>query len=956
MLSLSSLASASGAADYYAQDNYYTADEASGASLWQGEGAEMLGLSGEVDAATFSAVLAGHLPDGSDIGARRGDHRPGLDLTFSAPKSLSLLALVGQDKRIVDALRGSVAATLKWAEKNLIETRVWNADEKRQTIEKSGNMIAATFLHDVNRNKEPQLHVHAVLANATKASDGQWHALRNDAFYQAQHLLGAVHNAELRQRIEALGYETMPARNPIDGAFEIKGVDRKTIDAFSTRSLEIRAALAQQGRGTAREREIAALATRQGKVEDMSPEDRQTKWQEVADKAGFAPQPLIDAALSRSTHQATFWTRLTDGIRGISAKGLKLASAMGITPKDGDPLVPERMGRLDPLSYAAAQAVASAARELGEREAAFSRHDLIRAALERGGPLTVTDIEKRIAVLEGKAILIGNERMMTSEATLRLEQHIITAAHMGRGHAAPIIDKTEAAFRVQAVARDMGLRRLNAGQEQAATTILSGRDRIMIVQGGAGVGKSAALGPVAQIVREEGRVLYALAPIGRTAREFGEKTGAKGMTVHSFLARYSHSPDNHADLKGAVIMVDEASMLGNETLARLVDLANSTGAERLILAGDTKQLPAIDAGKPFALMQDHGITTSSVTENLRAASPQMKALVTALEGNDIVKAFEILKPSTIAVPHQAVPVHAAKMWAALPKDERDKTLLLASGRVMRSAANEAAQAELKARGELGSISLPLTVFDRFTITREGARQIKAYREGRIVEFRSAIRSQGISKGERMTIRATGNGKVDLIDRHGELRQFDPSRLPRNLSHDAVTLFQNKELTLHEGDRIRWTDNDRQRDLLNGDMAHVGRIDGDSMTVITRSGEEHRLGRDDPMLKRLDLAYAINVHVAQGMTSPHGIVVMSERERMLNSAQSFLVAMTRIAEKVTLVVDKADGLERTIMRNPGGKSSAIETAQTATKLQLPLPEKAITLDEPQTRQRDRGMEL
>lgn len=270
MINLAAVSSASGAGQYYSQDNYYTSSELTGASQWVGRGAEELDLRGLVDEQGFVAVLAGKLPDGSSIPIVHGEHRPGVDLTFSAPKSISLLALVGRDERIVGAFRESVNATLCWTEKNIVEARVWDPKARVQVAEKTGNMVAATFLHDVNRNNEPQLHIHAVIANATKASDGKWHAVHNDQLYRNQHLIGAVHNAELRSRIEALGYETVPARNPIDGAFEIKGISRDVIEAFSTRRGEILEALAKEDRSSPRERELAALATRQAKNPNLA--------------------------------------------------------------------------------------------------------------------------------------------------------------------------------------------------------------------------------------------------------------------------------------------------------------------------------------------------------------------------------------------------------------------------------------------------------------------------------------------------------------------------------------------------------------------------------------------------------------------------------------------------------------------------------------------------------------
>lgn len=948
MINLAAVSSASGAGEYYSRDNYYTSSELTEASRWVGMGAEMLGLNGRVEEQAFTAVLSGKLPDGSTIRAVHGQHRPGLDMTFSAPKSVSLLALLGRDDRILGAFRESVNATLGWAEKNLIEGRGWDPQARVQKVEKTGNLVAATFLHDVNRNNEPQLHIHAVIANATKASDGKWHAVHNDQLYRNQHLLGAIHNAELRGRLEALGYETAPARNPIDGAFEIKGVSREVIEAFSTRRNEILEALAKEDRGSPRERELAALATRQTKNPEFGADQRAAEWKTIAERAGFDGRPVIEAAIERSTRQETFWTRVVEGVRGIGARGMAIAGAMGLTPRDGDELVPERDGRLDPKAFAAAQAVASAARELGEHEAAFDRNDLIRAALERGGPVTVADVEARIAALADRSLLIGGERMMTTQSALALELRVIALAEAGRGAAAPLADGTDLSARLQQSARDLGLRRLNPGQERAGLDILRSQDRVQLVQGGAGVGKSAALMPVAHMLKDMGREVRALAHAGRTARDFGAKLGVPASTVDSFLGRYRRvmdgtaSPEQLAEaraaLAGSVIMVDEVSQVGTERLARLIELANGMDVARLILAGDTRQLPAIEAGKPFDLLQKEGLATVAITENLRAQSPQMKALNAALDDRDTARAFDVLGPNTIEVPFAHGPETAARLWADLPQAERNTTLLLASGRDMRTAANAAVQQERIARGELRGEERRLAVLDRVTITREGARQLRGYQDGRIVEFRTNLPRQGFERGERGEVRGVQDGRVTLAMTDGTTRLFAPHKLPRNLAHDAVSIYQPKYISLFEGDRIRWTDNDRERGLLNGDIARVENVGRQTVTVLTHDGNRHELGCDDRMLERLDLAYAINVHIAQGMTADSGIVLMSEREKALNTTQSFLVAVTRIADRATLVVDNVKALERDVTRNPGGKTSAIETkrASSSEKPKLPVP--------------------
>ncbi|MFC6623850.1 MobF family relaxase [Novosphingobium panipatense] len=933
-------------ASYYAADNYYTANEGTEQSAWAGKAAEALQLSGKVDPTTFEQVLAGTLPDGTQLDARRGEHRPGLDLTFSASKSVSLLALVGGDKRIVTELREAVGATLEWIEKTLIEARVSSGSQ--QMAERTGNMLAATFLHDVNRNQEPQLHIHAVIANATHASDGKWHALRNDALYTRQHAISAVFNAELRHRLEALGYQTEPARNPIDGAFEIAGVSRQVVEAFSTRSTEIREALAAQGRSSPREREIAALTTRQQKEVVPDPEARAQGWAELAGKLGFNAERLVDAARERLERGQSMWGQVVAGIKGVGARGAALVATMGLTPRDDDALVPERKGRLEPRAYATAQAVASASRDLSEREAGFDRLDLIEGALGGIGPMTVADVEKRIDLLISKGLLVGGERMLTPTATLRLEERILDHLNSARGVVTPMMDRPEAAVRVQEAARDLGLRRLNPGQQAAAVAILSTADRVHYVQGGAGVGKSAALGPVAAIAQAEGRTVHALAVATRTAREFGEKVGAPGKSVSSFIARHRGVLDGSAgteklaaakaEIAGSFIMVDEASMVPNHQFEQILRIAAILGAERVVMAGDTRQLLAVEAGKPFELTQAHGAPTSHIAENLRAASPQMKAVNAALAADDVAGALKALEGHTLEVGRQEAAGIAANRWTALPIDRRDATVLLSPSRAMRSAINAAVQDELRAKDEIGERALELTVLERVSVTREGTRQMRAWQEGNVVAFETALPSQGFARGERGVVVESAGDRATLHMGDGVLKDIVPGRIPKNLCHDAVSVFREKTIALHEGDRIRWTTNDRARGLLNNQQAEVAAIKDDAVTFRAMDGTLHDLKTDDRMLERLDLAYALTVHAAQGMTATSGILVMREEDRRLNSTRSFLVATTRVTDNLTLIVDNAQAVERAVSRNAGDKTSAIAIARDAAPSPaLDLPE-------------------
>ena len=961
MISIGAVSSASGAAGYYARDNYYTEGEGVDRSQWHGHGAEVLGLAGAVATGAFEAVLEGRLPNGANITTPSGqEHRPGLDMAFSAPKSVSLMALVGGDERLLAAFDASVKATLGWVERNLIEARRFDEKSGTQQPVKTGNMVAALFTHDLSRNRDPQLHVHAVIANATQRSDGAWRALRNDPLYGQQATIAAVHNADLRARIEGLGYRTVPAHNPVLGQFEIAGISREHIMAFSTRREEIAAALEASGRdGSAAERELAALATRAAKDPGISREEDRAAWAERAARIGFDPAPLREAALVPMELGATIWDRMLDGIKGVAAKGQAIVAAIGLSPKEQDPLVPERPGGLSPEAYAAAQAVASGVRHLSQNEAGFSRFDLIRASLSFGGPIGVADIEARIETLAERGALLTDPdgAMITTRGAVALEREVIALWSQGKDQAAPLVEDL-AGPKVQQVAREMGLRRLSPKQEAAARLILETRDRIVGVQGVAGAGKSTMLQPVTAIAGERGRNIVALAVGAEIARKLGADLGVPSASVAAFLGRHKAllkedgapalKERSMEQLRGAVVIVDEASTLSSRQSADLMRLAHRAEVARLALVGDTRQFGAVEAGKPFEDLQRQGLATAELTQNVRAQSDIMRALVPVLDAGDNLRALNILKPVTHEVPRQEAAAHAVAIWAELPRAEREQTLLITSGRRLRAEANQEAQAVRKARGELGVEGHRLTILERVNLSREEMRTVLPYCPGRIVEVRTDMPKQGLAKGSVARIRGWEDSKIMLATDRGEI-VFRPSRVARNLGEDAISIYDERQITIYQGDRVRFNANNHTLGVLNAQMGVVEKLDSKRITIAIGQDRRLTLDLDDPALRRLDLAYALNAYAAQGITTRHGIVVMDSHEGQLASSRTLAVALTRISDKPTLVVDSASDFARSLRRNSADKISALEVLEqreaerNAPVLQLAhVPEKTMEL--------------
>lgn len=935
MLSVANVRTAGGAANYFAADNYYTRADAERSGEWLGKGAETLGLRGVIQASQFEAVLKGVLPDGSRVGSDNRAHRAGTDLTFSMPKSWSILALVGGDRRILDAYGAAVRETLAWAEKNLAETRMEVRGKER--VVATRNLVIGLFQHDTNRNQEPNAHFHAVVANVTQGPDGKWRALRNDKLWEHNTLLNAMTMARFRLAVEKFGYQVGEFGK--HGNFEAVGVPKPVRDAFSSRRAEILEAYStMEAKGPAA-LDAATLMTRADKGPVADRQALVNQWREAAAQLGFDPRLVIAKANARAATDIGSVSGTGNSVRSIGQRARLLAATFAerLGLRQGGPLVPHDMERRTPEQIAAVHAVASAIRHLGEREAAFSRTEIYRSALGFALPTTLADIEHRVDQLlrqghlqKGKG---ADRNLVTTRDAIGLEQRIIAAVETGRGHGSAVVEADVAGERLQALSQLKYGLTLNPGQEGAGRLLLASHNQIVAIQGVAGAGKSTVLKPVADILREEGRSVLGLAVQNTLVQMLERDTGIPSMTVARFLRQHrdllekadqARLAEARASLRGTTVLLDEASMVGNADKEKLVRLANLLQLDRFASIGDRKQLGAVDAGKPFDVMQQAGVETAIMNTNLRARERSLRDAQYAAQGGNIDEALRHLGPHVVASGNTAA-VDAAAAWLSLPPAEREMTAIYASGRNLRGQVNEAVQIGLKANGELGPGSLGLTVLSRVNLTREEMRYSRSYAAGMVLEVDRRQRGQGLQKGRYEVVETDPTRERVMLQNERDKRfEFRPGQMRPQGEQDPLRLFEVRPLEIHDGDRIRWTATDHKRGLLNADQARIVAVDAKGVTVKTSLGAEHLLGLGDPMLERLDLAYALNAHMAQGLTSDRGIAVMNSRERNLANQQTFLVTITRLRDGLTLFVDNAGKLEAAVERNPGMKRSALET--------------------------------
>ncbi|ATI80643.1 MobF family relaxase [Sphingobium yanoikuyae] len=937
MISIAVVRSASGAATYFAKDDYrqgdyYTGEGTAELNQWAGEGAEALGLSGEVSLDTFEAILNGVLPDVEKVG-RQDNRRAGVDLTLSMPKSLSVMAYVAGDQRILGANLAAAKATMAWVEKNLSEGR--KDIEGRKVPIPTGNLVYALFQHDTSRALDPQGHIHAVIANLTRMPDGKWQALHADKIWSSNSTIGSIYHAYLRAEVEKLGYSVEPRGK--HGTFEISGVPKTVIDAFSQRREQILDKAAELGIKSPQGLRDVTTRTRDPKLNVEDRDGLGKAWIDRAAGLGFTGKDLMAAAQARAV-RAVSTIGLERRFKAVSEAVATARETLGNFLRPHDPLVDSALARAvqTPADARTQLAVASAVRILGQREAAFHVHLLAKTALDLGlKGVTVDTVERRIGqMLHNSQLVPGvvrdNDRGVswaTTQEALRTEETILAHVEAGKGRATPMLNPSGAPQRLQEAASQP----LNAGQLAAATLITSSPDRTVIVQGVAGAGKSTMLQAVARVAEAEGRTVTGLAFQNKMVADMRTNAGILSQTIASFvLANQRFITDRggprfeaaHARLSGTMLVVDETSMVSSDDMLRLHAIAQALDVDKLVLVGDRQQLSSIDAGKAFALIQSAGGTMARMDENIRQRTDQLRTVAALANVGKAGQALAVLGDKVVESADPAAT--AADTWLGLSASDREDTAVFASGRETRAVINLAIQDGLAAEGTVRGEGIHLTVYERVNVTREELRYASSYRAGQTLDVgRGGARDVGLAQGQYEVVRVLANGKVELHDGRRKVR-FDPQKLSPTEQRDRLELTEKKDLHLREGDRLRWTANDKGRDLHNAALARVISVSDHGVTIETAAQNRLTLEHSDPMLSRLDLAYALNMHMAQGVTTDKAITVMSSFERNLSNQRLFNVGVTRVRDELTMIVDDREKLARQLDHNPGNKTSALET--------------------------------
>ncbi len=937
------LRSSAVAVSYYEKDGYYAKNdpEHRQASFWHGAAAGDLGLKAHVRPSVFEDVLEGRVPGTETrLGRMREgehDHRPGWDLTFSAPKSVSLEGLVVGDRRVIRAHDDAVRATLDWVEAELLETRGWDPAARRRPRVRADGMVVAGFRHLTSRDHDPQLHTHCVLANMTRTASGEWRSVEPTRIRRSEKLIGAYYRNELARRLQAMGMAVTPRMVGRVPGFELAGYERPFLDAFSGRRREILAYIEEHGLAyTAENAQKAALRTRRRK-RDVGVAELVPAWREHArelgltrDKAVLTPHRPIDPVTRervpvpgvappdlpanelRSLRRAPALPRLPRGA---------MASWGGRMPPAGPPveLSPEpELGVLE--------AVARAVAHVAERRTAIPEAEIRAVALGHApGRYSLAEVDTAIARLVKGGELIeaerrGMDRAFVTERALRTERRVLAFMRAARGEGKALAAE-------DAVEARLAASRLTRGQKEAVRTVLLSDDRVIGVQGHAGSGKTTMLREVKALLG--GTRIQGLAPSASAARVLQREAGVASRTLQYFLARFGDLSDAdrlaraRAEYEGSVLAVDEASMIDSARMESLLRIAERLGVARVALVGDTAQLRAVDAGQPFRLLQKAGMTTATMDQVLRQRDPELLAAVGHAREGAPGAAIEGLGGRVLEAPREALGEEAAKRWLALAPADRDDTLILAPTHAIRRRANEAVREGLAQEGVLHGRALEVDRLVDRRLTRAQASEIASYEPGDTVVFHRDV--FGCRANDICIVTGREDGKVVLAHPDGGERRFRPSG---NAAH-YLGLYDTERIELRAGDRIRWTRNRKPTRpgfgypgtpaLLNGGEAEIVEIG--YQRVRFRDGDgEFGLARGDPQLRHLDHAYCTTVHAAQGRTARGAIAVLDAAGAA--DRELFHVELSRVSHEFLLLTDDREALVELLESRPGIEDGAL----------------------------------
>ncbi|NJM50239.1 MAG: relaxase domain-containing protein [Sphingomonadales bacterium] len=871
----------------------------------------------------------------------------GTELIFSAPKSVSILAVTHGDDRLVKAWRDSVASSLAYIEKNYAQAKI--SDRGNVTYEKTGNLAMTRVTHGYDDAGRPHLHDHVSIANITKTADGTWRALDNRMIWRDSALMSSAQLQDFANRIRPLGYELR--QNEDKRGWDIAAVPRDVVLANSPRGRDIKEEA--EGKGNYGAERIARYDTRSnvGKKFDADVLNSENK---AFDKAnGFDGAKAVSDAI-KSAEKSEPATSFAGKVRQTITQSYKEMVAKhdaAYEAKIADsPYLPKNIKAhtRSTAEMKAAVALASGIAHKEQFEAAFKEREAFRFALDQNIPgVTLEMLKERMNQLKSDGLIVDGvseakgmpAQYITTKDALATESKIIANIEEQRGKAEPFMEKKDVEKALEPHLRVDGktgeVMQLKSEQMSAASLILTSRDRYVNIQGFSGTGKTTMLGPVFEALKDQGHKVMGIGPDTRTVEEM-KGVGVDTRTNASFFIQFDaakESPQKLAEMRaeysGALMIMDEASKASNKDMLALTEAQKALGIEKVVTIGDKGQKQSVLAGKAFEVVQTIKTAHEKLTDVVRHSNNDIKRYNEHIRDGRVDEAFAAIRDNFVV--NEKYLESATKSYMEKTQEERAGYYLITVGNKDRETINSMVQKERLERGEITGPAIQHKIHEQKVLSDQQLRMATSYNPGDKMEVHKQSRSLGLSRGDYTVTSSDHISRVTVQDSKGTLHSFDPRKIQsNNISRpgqdkrgDSITLSTEKTTALHAGDIVRFNRNLKEEKIINGDIATVKSIDEKGITYAMGKDREVTLEHGHSQNNKLTLGYALNVDKVQGGSKLGAIMAAGSKSPLQASLRDMYVGPTRAIAKLEIHTNSVEQLMQTSKSASRDSTSALE---------------------------------
>ncbi len=840
------------AKSYYAQglskNDYYTKEkETEIVGLWGGKGSELLSLNGTVTQDIFNQLCdnINPLTDEKLTGRNNENRRVGYDINFHAPKSVSLIYSVTKDEQILSAFRKAVKDTMTEMEKDMQgRVRKDGSNENRDT----GNLIYGEFIHTTSRPvdgvPDPHLHAHCFTFNATYDKiESKWKAGEFGKIKKDAAYFEAYFHSSFSNKIKEIGYGVEANKR----GWEIAGIERETINKFSRRTTEIEELAKEKNITDARAKDQLGAKTRKSK----------------------------DRTLTENDLIKTWLSKLTDAEKTAVLETKYKATGSNITEH--------------PAKY-----VAQAVEHILERKSVASEREVLREAMKKS--YGTCKPEQIVKAYTGEDLLKAkgkDETLLTTKSAINEERKLVQLATESKGKYAPIFKD----YKIQG-------KELNVEQQNAVMHALTSKNQVIIIEGGAGTGKTTLMKELKTAINEAGKKIVPFAPSAEASRGVLESEGFKGAdTVAQFLL--NEKLQNKA--KNNVIWIDEAGLLGNKAMNGILEIAKQQNA-RVILTGDIRQHNSVERGDALRLIIEKSkIKVARVNEIQRQRSNRdYKGVVKNISEGKLDRAFEGLEK----IGAISEIVDSKRRYSQIAEDyiktakSKLSVLVIAPTHIEGEQVTKEIRERLKAEKILGKQEQSFTIQKNLSPTEAEKKDARYYNVGMSIQFNQNIK--GFRRGAVYDVMGKDNKGNVIVSNGMEIKQ-----LPL-IEAVKFSVYETKQVQLAKGDIIRVSQNgfseDKKR-LNNGNVLRVSGFDKDG-NIIANTGTQNIIL--DKNHRNFNYGYCSTSHSSQGKTVDKVIISQSSVSNRAVSKEQFYVSVSRGKSGISIYTDDKAGLRQAVV--------------------------------------------